>query len=253
MTNHPFWYYCFVFFAITLARYFLIAGGAYLLFYLLLNKSFTKQSLRLKPLKSGSIRKDIQLSVLSAIIFALCAALIISEYGLGRTLIYTDSHQYGLWYIGVSFVAVLILQDTYFYFIHRLFHHPSIFKWMHYGHHRSGEPTPLSSFAFDLPEAIVQALFFIAIIFIIPLHVITLGVVLITMTVWAVVTHLGFEVFSSSFSHHWLGRWFIGATHHSIHHRKYTVHYGLYFTFWDKLLGTQDPDYDKGSKRLVAN
>jgi sterol desaturase/sphingolipid hydroxylase (fatty acid hydroxylase superfamily) len=42
-----------------------------------------------------------------------------------------------------------------------------------------------------------------------------------------------------------LGRWFIGPAHHSVHHRKYTVHYGLYFTFWDKLLGTQDPDYEK--------
>jgi uncharacterized membrane protein len=29
------------------------------------------------------------------------------------------------------------------------------------------------------------------------------------------------------------------------HHHKYTVHYGLYFTFWDKLLGTQDPNYEK--------
>jgi sterol desaturase/sphingolipid hydroxylase (fatty acid hydroxylase superfamily) len=50
-----------------------------------------------------------------------------------------------------------------------------------------------------------------------------------------------------------LGRWFIGPAHHSIHHRKYTVHYGLYFTFWDKLLGTQDPDYEqKFDERLTG-
>ncbi|MEQ9484930.1 sterol desaturase family protein [Coleofasciculus sp. F4-SAH-05] len=238
LTNHSFEYYYFVFFGVTLARYFLIAGGAYWLFYVILEKFLAKNSLRLKPLKNDSIRHDILLSVLSAIVFAFCAALILSEYGLGVTLLYTNPYDYGLWYLGVSFVAVLILQDTYFYFIHRLFHHPWLFKWMHSGHHRSGEPTPWSSFAFDLPEAIIQSLFFVVIIFIVPLHFITLAAALITMTIWAVVSHLGFELFPSSFLHHWLGKWFIGATYHSIHHRQYTVHYGLYFTFWDKLLGT---------------
>ncbi|QDL11132.1 sterol desaturase family protein [Brasilonema octagenarum UFV-E1] len=243
MTNHSFLFYWFVLFAVILARYFLIAGGAYLLFYSAVGKFLAKRNLRLKPPMAGSIQTDIKLSVLSAVVFALCAALI-SKYGIGVTLFYTDLHKYGLWYLGVSFVAVLILQDTYFYFIHRMFHHPLIFKWMHQGHHRSGEPTPWSSFAFDLPEAIIQALFFVGVIFTVPLHLITLVAVLMTMTVWAVLTHLGFEVFPSSSHHHWLGRWFIGPMHHLMHHRKYTVHYGLYFTFWDKLLGTEYPNYE---------
>lgn len=244
MSNHSFWFYWFAFFSVILARYFLIAGGAYLLFYLVLGQSVAKQSLRLKPPMGGTIRKDIELSILSAVVFAAFTALFISEHGLGASLLYTDLHKYGLWYLVASFVAVLILQDTYFYFIHRMFHHPLIFRWMHSGHHRSGEPTPWSSFAFDLPEAIIQAFFFVAVIFIIPLHLITLLVILMTMTVWAVVTHLGFELLPASSTRQWLGKWFIGAMHHSIHHRKYMVHYGLYFTFWDKLLGTQHPNYE---------
>jgi sterol desaturase/sphingolipid hydroxylase (fatty acid hydroxylase superfamily) len=244
LTNHSFWYYFFFFFGITLARYFLIAGGAYLLFYLVLGKSLANNSLHLKPLMSCSIKNDIELSVLSAVVFAICGALIISEYSLGVTLLYTDLDKYGLWYLLVSFIAVLVLQDTYFYFIHRIFHQPLIFKWMHYGHHRSGEPTPWSSSAFDLPEAIVQGLFFVGVSFIVPLHFITLVAALITMTVWAVFTHLGFQVFSSSSKSYWIQRWLIGSTHHSMHHRKYKVHYGLYFTFWDKLLGTEDPNYE---------
>jgi sterol desaturase/sphingolipid hydroxylase (fatty acid hydroxylase superfamily) len=244
LTNHSFWYYCFFLFGITLARYFLIAGGAYLLFYSVLKKSLANKSLRLKPLMSCSIRKDIELSVLSAMVFAMAGAFIVSQYSLGATLLYTDLYEYGLWYLLASFALILILQDTYFYFIHRIFHHPRIFKWMHYGHHRSGEPTPWSSSAFDLPEAIVQALFFVGVSFLVPLHFITLIVALITMTVWAVFTHIGFEVFPSSFNNYWVGKWFIGSMHHSIHHRKYKVHYGLYFTFWDKLLGTEDSSYE---------
>jgi sterol desaturase/sphingolipid hydroxylase (fatty acid hydroxylase superfamily) len=234
----------FAFFGVILARYFLIAGGTHLLFYSAVGKSFAKRELRLKPPLWRSIQRDIALSVLSAVVFALCAAFIMSEYDLGVTLLYTDLRQYGLWYLGVSFVVVLILQDTYFYFFHRAFHHPLLFKWLHRGHHRSGDPTPWTSFAFDLPEALFQALFFIGVVFVVPLHFITLVAVLMTMTVWSVLNHLGFELFPSSFPRHWLGRWFIGSTHHSLHHRKYTVHYGLYFTFWDKLLGTHDPNYE---------
>lgn len=189
------------------------------------------------------MRRDIKLSILSAICFALFAAFIVSEYDLGATRLYATLDEYGLWYLGFSFVALLVLQDTYFYFMHRLLHHPFFFKWLHSGHHRSGEPTPWTSFAFDPPEAIVQGIFFLGIVFILPLHFIILVAALMVMTGWSVLTHLGFELFPSSFPHHYLGKWFIGSTHHSIHHRKYTVHYGLYFTLWDKLLNTQDPNY----------
>jgi sterol desaturase/sphingolipid hydroxylase (fatty acid hydroxylase superfamily) len=238
------WFYCFAFLGIILSRYFLIAGGTYLLFYSVLKKSFIKRQLRRKPLRWQLIRRDVELAILSGIVFALGATTIMLEYDLGLTLLYTDIGEYGLWYLGVSFVVVLVLQDAYFYFMHRLFHRPLLFKWLHQGHHLSGEPTPWTSFAFDPPEAIIQMLFFLGLVFIIPLHFITLLTALMTMTVWAVLTHLGFELFPSSFPYHWLGKWLIGSTHHSIHHRKYTLHYGLYFTWWDKLIGTQDPNYE---------
>jgi sterol desaturase/sphingolipid hydroxylase (fatty acid hydroxylase superfamily) len=244
LTDRSFLFYWFVLFGLILARYFFIAGGTYWLFYSVLEKSFVKQSLHRKYPSSQSIVRDIKLSVLAAVVFALGATFVMTEYNWGFTLLYTDLREYGLWYLVASFVSVLVLQDTYFYFLHRLFHHPSLFKWVHYGHHRSEDPTPWTSFAFDLPEAFVQAIFFVGIVSILPLHFITLVAVLMTMTLWSVWNHLGFELFPSWFSHHWLGRWFIGSTHHSIHHRKYTLHYGLYFTFWDKLFGTQDSNYD---------
>ena len=90
----------------------------------------------------------------------------------------------------------------------------------------------------------MQCLFLIGVVFVIPLHIITLIAVLMTMTVWAVLTHLGLEQLPALFPHHWLGRWLIGPAHHSLHHLKYTVHYGLYFTFWDRQFGTQDPNYE---------
>ena len=244
MTKHSFGFYGVVFFGIILVRYFLVAGGCYWLFYSVLGKFISQKNLRRSPPEGKSINREIKMSILSAMIFALGSAFVMIEYDWGISNLYTDLYQYGLGYLGVSFVIVLLLQDTYFYFFHRLFHHPLLFKWIHLGHHLSGDPTPWTSFAFDLPEAFIQALFFVGVVLIIPIHFIVLIAVLLTMTIWSVWNHLGFEIFSSSFPHHWLGKWLIGSTHHAIHHRKYTVHYGLYFTFWDKFFGTQDPNYE---------
>jgi sterol desaturase/sphingolipid hydroxylase (fatty acid hydroxylase superfamily) len=247
LTNHSFCFYWLVLFAIILARYFLIAGATYLFFYFILGDSFVKARGRMKYPLSQSICWDIELSILSGVFFALGAAFIMWEYSLKMTMLYSDLHKYGLWYLGFSFIAALILQDTYFYFIHRVFHHPVLFKWLHYGHHRSREPTPWTSFAFDLPEALLQVLFLVVLVFILPLHFSTLAILLMTMTVWAVLNHLGFQLLPLSSKGNWLKTWLIGPLHHSVHHRNYRVHYGLYFTFWDKLLGTQDPDYQSMS------
>jgi Delta7-sterol 5-desaturase len=246
MIDHSFRFYGIAFFGIILFRYFLVAGGTYLFLYAPFSQAL------IHPQKSDQspswklIRHDIKLSVFSAMVFALAAAFIMSAYSsFGMTRLYSHAQQYGLWYLGASYLAVLVLQDAYFYFTHRLFHHPLLFRWFHQGHHRSRYPTPWTSFAFDPLEAIVQSLFLVGIVFVIPLHFITLIAVLMTMTVWAVVNHLGIEQLPRSFPHDWLGKWFIGPAHHSIHHLNYTVHYGLYFTFWDTLLGTQDRNYEQ--------
>ena len=245
MLDHSFGFYGFAFFVIILARYFLVAGGTYWFFYANSQQSFANQNLQHQSPSWQSIQRDIKLSVLSAGVFAIAAAFILSTYGWGITRIYSNPQQYGFWYLGVSYLAVLVLQDGYFYFTHRLFHHPFLFHWLHQGHHRSRYPTPWTSFAFDPLEAIIASLFLVGIVFIMPLHFITLIAVLTTMTVWAVLNHLGIDRLPLSFPHHWLGRWFIGPAHHSIHHLKYTLHYGLYFTFWDKLFGTQDIEYEQ--------
>ncbi|MEM7553457.1 MAG: sterol desaturase family protein [Cyanobacteria bacterium P01_A01_bin.84] len=246
------------FFGIITSRYFLICGGAHLLLYSTFinyvakynsynkSSSWKTQSWKTQFWKTPSwtsIKKDMELSLLCAVIFSLCAALVVTAYDSDSTLLYTSINQYGLWYLGASFIGLLILQDTYFYFVHRLFHHPLLFKKFHYGHHRSKKITPWTSFAFDPGEAFIQAIFFVGIVFILPLHYIALFAALIVMTLWAVFNHIGFELFPSSFYSRWLGKWFIGSKHHLIHHRRYKLHYGLYFTFWDRLLGTQDPNY----------
>lgn len=59
------------------------------------------------------------------------------------------------------------------------------------------------------------------------------------------INHLNTELYPRDFNRHWLGRWLIGATHHSLHHTQFRFNYGLYFTFWDKWMRTESPDFHK--------
>jgi Delta7-sterol 5-desaturase len=246
-----FGYYLVAFFGIIVFRYFLIAGGSYLFFYF----GPPSKTRKLALPSRRSILGDIHLSCLSAGVFALAAALTMAAYNLGWTSVYDRLDLYGIWYTIFSYFVVLLLQDTFFYFTHRWFHHWTLFPWLHQGHHRSRHPTPWTSFAFDPLEAIVQSLFLVAVVFWLPLHFATLMALLTTMTFWAVWNHLGVDCLPQSCRSHWLGRWLIGPTHHATHHLRYNLHYGLYFTFWDKLLGTHDPQYERRftTTRPIAN
>lgn len=230
-------YYWLVFLAFILGRYFLLAGGTFGILYLI---SRTRLSKTAWPQyhQWSLIRKDIALSVQSAFLFALIAAVMMLLYQAGYTRIYSSVDDYGWGYLGLSFCLTLILQDAYFYGTHRLLHHPYLFSKMHQGHHQSHVPTPWSSFAFDLGEACIQGCFFVVLVFLLPLHFMTLIAASVTMTIWAILTHLGIQLMPTTRAWHWLGYGLIGPTHHGIHHRCHQVHFGLYFTIWDHLFGT---------------
>ena len=40
----------------------------------------------------------------------------------------------------------------------------------------------------------------------------------------------------------WFG-WINASTHHDLHHATARSNYGLYFTWWDRWMGTEHPDY----------
>ncbi len=233
-----------IYFIVTVLGYFAAAGSLYWLLYLRRSSPFASPTAPSRAEIWAIIRSDVILSVLSSGIFAICASLMTAAYSLGYTRLYLQPEHLGLWYLGASLVLVLILQDTYFYFTHRLSHHPKCYQWLHQGHHHSRRPTPWTAFAFDPAEAMIQAIYLIGVVMVIPMHLSVLVAVVIVMTLGALIHHFGLRLFQASAIGNWLGSWMVGPTHHGLHHRKFTVHYSLYFTFWDKLLGTQYIGYE---------
>ena len=64
--------------------------------------------------------------------------------------------------------------------------------------------------------------------------------------------HLGFELYPRGFHKTWIGRWINTSVAHNLHHKKFTGNFGLYFLFWDRLLGTIREDYDATYEATTA-
>ncbi len=193
------------------------------------------------------IRAEIRWSLLSALIYALPAGVVLELWRLyGFTVIqwHVDTVAAAIWW-PLSVALYLFLHDTWFYWTHRWMHAPRLFARVHAVHHASRPPTAWAAMSFHPWEALSGALLIPALAFFIPIHFGALALVLTIATVMGVTNHMGWEMFPQRWVRGWFGRHFISASHHEAHHKYYTCNYGLYFRFWDQRCGT-----DKG---LVAN
>lgn len=181
------------------------------------------------------IRREILWAFVSTLVFVGLACIGWWLYQQGVTRVYEETSRYPLWYLIVSPLLLLVLYETYYYWLHRWMHSPKVFRIVHRIHHESVHPTVFTSFAFHPLEAFLQLVFFPIIILLIPFHYITLFTVFTIMSVSAVVNHSGVEIFRNRF----LLKHVISATHHDVHHRHFNHNFGLYFTWWDKWMKTE--------------
>ncbi|MBX9852186.1 MAG: sterol desaturase family protein [Cytophagaceae bacterium] len=235
----------FFMFSVIVFRYFLIAGSFYFFFYMFSPEKWKTRRVNLHSHHSKQFKKELKWSLISAMIFALAGAITAVAWKKGYTAFYDEISEYGWIYFFSSMFIVMFIHETYYYWLHRAMHHPKIYKHIHKTHHDSVTPSPWTAFSFHPAEAFLEALILPLILFFIPVHYYVLLTYLILMTLSSVVNHLNIEIYPYGFEKHWLGKWLIGATHHSLHHSQFRYNFGLYFTFWDKLAKTECPDFKK--------
>lgn len=215
---------------VMVARYFLLC-----LSFALFHKISPFPPLSQDKAKKKNIRHDVISSLVSSLIFAFFATLLIKGWQQGLTHIYLDFHAYPLWYLPVSLVLYLLIHDAYFYWTHRLFHLPAFLKF-HLPHHISRTPTAWTSLAFHPIETLSHAIFLPVMVLICPIHWSMLGIYLLIMGLFGTTNHLGYEIYPA-----WPEKKLklITATHHQKHHQNLNYNFGLYFTFWDLLMKTE--------------
>lgn len=230
-------------FIIITARYFLIAGLFHLWFYILKKDNFKNKSLSKKNAGKKQYYREVKWSIITSIIFAVAGSLTAIVWQHNYTSLYTDINKYPLWYLPVSLLISMLIHETYYYWLHRWMHQPKVFKLLHKVHHDSNTTSAWTAFSFHPLEGLLQAIILPLTLIIVPMHIYVLLFQLTIMTFSSVINHLEIETYPANFHRHFIGRWIIGATHHSLHHKQFRYNFGLYFTFWDKWIKTESPKF----------
>jgi sterol desaturase/sphingolipid hydroxylase (fatty acid hydroxylase superfamily) len=151
-----------------------------------------------------------------------------------------------------TFVGMIIGHDAWFYWSHRLFHDRRFFKLFHRRHHKSHNPSPFTAYSFDIGEAAVQALFVVTWALVIPTAWEVIGLYVLFQVARNSIAHCGYEVFPATKDGRPLFDWLTTVTHHDMHHARAGYNFGFYFTFWDRVMGTEDPTYHETFARVVG-
>ncbi len=162
----------------------------------------------------------------------------------GYTKVYTNYNDHSPFFAIAGFFIFLLIDDAWFYWMHRLLHHPKIYKYVHAVHHKSIDVTPYTSVSFHAVEPFLLTIWILPAAFIFPMYMHALAVLQVYGLLDNIKSHIGYEFFPAKFNKGWL-RFLTASTYHNMHHSKFNGNYGVHFRFWDKLMGTEFYDYEQ--------
>ncbi|MEO0590863.1 MAG: sterol desaturase family protein [Pseudomonadota bacterium] len=227
-----------------LGRYLIAAGAASLI--LLVFRSYAKKR-RIQDRRAS--RKDYVRETLSSLrtVFFFGVTTMATVIGLETGVIRFAGDEASALTIALHFAIIVLVHDAYFYWAHRAMHTKALFKATHLHHHKSRTPTPWTAYSFSAWEAVIEAAYM-------PLFLLTINLFGYAMAGYAVflflwhmiirnvMAHAGHEIFPAGWvDTPWLS-WISTTTHHDLHHSS-GHNYGFYFTWWDRLMGTEHPRY----------
>jgi len=161
---------------------------------------------------------------------------------MGYSKLYDDVGKHGWGYLVFSIFFFLLFTDYCIYWVHRSLHHPSVYKYVHKPHHKWLIPTPFASHAFHPLDGYLQSVPYHFFIFVFPMHRILYLVLFVVVNLWAIFIHD-----SDMITGHPLEHVINGPAHHTLHHLYFTVNYGQYFTWSDRVGGSYrhpKPEFD---------
>jgi sterol desaturase/sphingolipid hydroxylase (fatty acid hydroxylase superfamily) len=176
------------------ARYFILAGIVFIVCYFFLRNRIAAKKIQVSFPKNSDYLREMIYSLASMIIFSLIVTAIVFNPAVRPyTTIYREISEYGLAYYLLAFPVMFVLHDTYFYWIHRMMHHPILFKWFHLVHHKSTNPSPWAAYAFHPLEAILENGIIILFYFTLPMHVTHVPIFFLFSIIYNIYGHMGWE------------------------------------------------------------
>jgi sterol desaturase/sphingolipid hydroxylase (fatty acid hydroxylase superfamily) len=198
-------------------------------------------------------RHDLLYSFASIVMAGCLTTVILMLDQAGYMQLYRDFNAYSAVWGVLQLFFLVFFYDAYFYWTHRWMHSPRIFVRVHRTHHKSTDPSPLTIFAFHPLENLIEFLPFILIPVLVPIYWPVLLLWQILDLINNLLAHLGYEIYPKNWVRLPLLKYKTASTHHNMHHERFNGNYGLYFTFWDKLMKTEFSDYDRRFDEIYTN
>jgi len=227
-------------FGMEFSRYLVAAGGVSLLLWIAARWTGPR---RIQPRSADweDRQRELRNSLVTIAVFALNGILIFAGVRAGVLRV---SPELPIWWLGlIELAAMVVAHDAYFYWMHRGLHGRAMFRIAHLEHHRSRTPTPWAAYSFAPLEAVFEAAFVPLFLLLVPTHAVIAVAFVLHQIVRNVLGHMGHELAPPGFSRHPLTGWLTTTTHHDLHHSQSRYNFGLYFTWWDRWMGTEHPRY----------
>lgn len=224
-------------------RYVLFSVGVWLILWVVLARPLAGRKIRDTRPPARQLVLEFLISIRSIMIFSTMGLLTFGLFRAGLMQGPYIARDLGPVWFWTSLVLMIIGHDAWFYWTHRLIHDRRLFRTFHRRHHRSNNPSPFTAYSFDLGEAAINALFVPLWMLIIPTQWPVIGLFVLHQIARNTLGHSGYELFPARKDGRPLLPWLTTVTHHDLHHAQAGYNYGLYFTWWDRLMGTEHPDY----------
>ncbi len=238
-------------FAFDLGRYLIAASLVAAAVWALKRTSWKSRQIQIRTARTEDFRRELFASVRTVLVYVVVSIGIIWGFENGYYQKFDGD-------IGVAgglgmLALILVAHDAYFYWSHRTMHHSKLFKTFHRFHHRTITPTAWAAYSFAIPEAFVMALFMPIWLFFVPTPGPVIFAFLAIMILRNAMGHAGLELHARGWASHPILKWISTTTHHDLHHSgSFNHNFGFYFTYWDKLMGTEHPEYVATYDRVTA-
>ena len=226
-----------------LNRYVVFSIATWLLLWYVLKVPLKHRKIRPDSPPARQLLLEFVISLRTVVVFATVNMITFALLYFGHLPGPGIAAQWGPVWFWVSFALMLLAHDTWFYWTHRAMHRMRAIRRFHWRHHKSNNPSPFAAYSTDVGEAVINSLFIPVWLALVPTDWGVLVVFTFHQIIRNTVGHAGYELMPATRDGKPLIPWLTSITHHDLHHGQANWNYGLYFTWWDRLMGTEHPQY----------
>ena len=228
---------------VDLRRYVIFAVAVWLVLWVVLRGVLAARKIREATPERRQLITEFFFSVRSIAVFSTVGVGVAFLERAGAYPLANIAQGWGAVWFWSSLAIMILAHDAYFYWTHRLMHDPRLFRRVHRRHHKSNNPSPFTAYSFDLAEAMLMVAFVVLWPMIFPTPWGVTGLFMLHQIGRNTLLHCGYELMPArADGRPWLD-FITTTTHHDLHHGHAGYNYAAWFTWWDRWMGTEHPDY----------